>query len=150
MTPRVRPVDRSDASGWLAMRLALWPGGSRAEHAEDIDEFFAGRAREPLAVLIAEDEAGRSIGFAELSIRPQAEGCRTDRVAYLEGWFVAPEARRRGIGTALIRAAEAWARARGCKELASDTASDDAAGAGAHEGVGFVHAATVRCYRKDL
>jgi uncharacterized protein (TIGR02246 family) len=48
-------------------------------------------------VLLAEDAAG-ILGFAEVSIRPYAEGCSTDRVGYLEGWFVRPEARRRGVG----------------------------------------------------
>lgn len=34
---------------------------------------------------------------------------------------VAPPARRLGVGTALFRAAEAWAAARGCKELKAET-----------------------------
>ena len=34
---------------------------------------------------------------------------------------VAPEARGQGVGPALFRAAEAWARARGCRELKVET-----------------------------
>lgn len=36
---------------------------------------------------------------------------------------VAPEARGRGVGTALFRAAEAWAAARGCRHLKVETQS---------------------------
>ena len=104
----VRPAKQSDAAAWLQLRHALWPEGSEAEHRERIEQFFAGDAGEPLAVLLAEQGAGCAVGFAELSIRAYAEGCSSDRVAYLEGWFVAPTARGRGVGRALIAAAEEW------------------------------------------
>jgi aminoglycoside 6'-N-acetyltransferase I len=146
---RVRPVERSDAAAWLEMRQALWPV-SDGDHEREIEQFFSGRSREPLAVLIANDPTGGSVGVAELSIRPHAEGCRTDRVAYLEGWFVRPEARRRGVGRRLIEAAEEWARAQGCRELASDTQPDNTGSVAAHTAIGFEDAGVVQCYRKDL
>jgi aminoglycoside 6'-N-acetyltransferase I len=146
----VRPVERSDGRDWRRMRHALWPEGSESEHGEEIERFFAGHAEEPLAVLIAHDPGTGPVGFAELSIRPHAEGCRTDRVAYLEGWYVAPTARRRGVGSLLIREAEAWARAQGCVELASDSNAGNAASAAAHAAAGFEDAGLVRCFRKDV
>lgn len=96
------------------MRRAVWPHGSEAEHAEEIAKFFAGRAREPLAVLLATDAAGQALGFVELSIRSHAEGCESDQVAYLEGWYVVREARGRGVGRALESAADDWAPSQGC------------------------------------
>jgi aminoglycoside 6'-N-acetyltransferase I len=147
---RVRAAEPADAAAWLGLRHQLWPEGSEAEHRSEIERFFAGRAREPLAVLLAEDPAGRAIGLAELSIRGCAEGCRTERVAYLEGWFVEPGARTRGVGRALVAASEDWARAQGCTEFASDTQPDNLAGAAAHLALGFADAGVVRCFRKDL
>jgi aminoglycoside 6'-N-acetyltransferase I len=147
---RVRPIDRADASVWLSFRRALWPDASAEEHAAEIARFFAGRAPEPLAVLIAEDAAGEPVGFAELSIRPYAEGCRTDRVAFLEGWYVASAARRRGVGRELVAAAERWARGQGCTEFASDAELDNEASAAAHRALGFEEVASIRCFRKDL
>jgi aminoglycoside 6'-N-acetyltransferase I len=132
------------------MRYALWPEGSLEEHREEIGEFFAGAAREPLAVLIAEDAEGRALGFAELSIRACAEGCRTDRIGFLEGWFVVPEARRQGVGRLLVEGAEQWARAQGCVEFASDSLEANAASAAAHRALGFTDVGLIRCYRKDL
>ena len=90
------------------MREALWPSPARA-HAGEIERYFAGTWHEPIEVLIACDAQGAAIGVIELSIRAYAEGCATDRVAFVEGWYVEPTARMRGIGTALIRAAEEWA-----------------------------------------
>jgi aminoglycoside 6'-N-acetyltransferase I len=129
------------------MRTLLWPS-SAEEHANDIDRYFAGEARDPLAVLIAFDD--EAIGFIELSIRTYAEGCETDRVAFVEGWYVDPDARGTGVGAALIRAAEDWARSQGCTELASDTEADNASSAAVHRAVGFVETAVVRCFRKSL
>lgn len=146
----IRAVTAADAEGWLAMRLALWPEGSEAEHRRDIEQFLAGRAREPAAVLVAEDDGSRLIGFAELSIRAYAEGCRTQGVAYLEGWFVAAEARRQGVGRALVAAAEEWGRAQGCTEFASDADPDNSVSIAAHRAAGFEDAGLVRCFRKDL
>lgn len=146
----VRAVTPEDADAWLRMRVALWPHGSADEHRREIARFLAGQAPEPEAVLIAHDGPGQAVGFAELSIRAYAEGCRTSGVAYLEGWFVVPASRRRGIGRALIAAAEAWGRMRGCAEFASDAAPDNHASAAAHRAAGFEDAGLVRCFRKDL
>jgi aminoglycoside 6'-N-acetyltransferase I len=142
----IRAVNRGDRDSWLRMRDALWPS---SEHSDAIDRYFAGEAREPLEVLIAvnEDDA---IGFIELSIRPYAEGCENDRVAFVEGWYVDPDARGTGVGAALIRAAEEWARSQGCTEIASDTEADDVSSAAAHRAVGFEETAVVRCFRKSL
>ena len=146
----IRPARPEDARLWCEMRHALWPEGSAEEHAGEIEDFFAGRSREPLAVLVAEADPGQLVGFAELSIRPYAEGCATDRIGYLEGWYVVPEARRQGVGRALVEASEAWARAQGCTEFASDTEVDNEISAAAHRALGFAEAALIRCFRKDL
>jgi len=58
-------------------------------------------------------------------------------VAFLEGLYVMPEARRQGAARALIDAVRAWARDRGCKELASDTALDNVVSQAAHTRLGF-------------
>jgi aminoglycoside 6'-N-acetyltransferase I len=146
----IRAARPDDARLWRGMRHALWPEGSAEEHAGEIEDFFAGRSREPLAVLVAESIPGQLAGFAELSIRPYADGCKTDRVGYLEGWYVIPEAWRQGVGRALVEAAEAWARTQGCTEFASDTEAGNERSAAAHRALGFTEASLIRCFRKDL
>ncbi len=101
-------------------------------------------------MLLAEDGAGHALGMVELSIRPCAEGCHTNRVAYLEGWYVIPDARQGGVGRSLVETAETWARAQGCTEFASDTNSDNASSIAAHLALGFGDAGLVRCFKKDL
>lgn len=145
----VRAAQPEDHAAWLQMRCALWPEGSREEHAGEIAAFFADTALLPLAVLLA-FEGPEAVGFAELSIRSVVDACETDHVAYLEGWYVETASRRRGVGRTLVEAAEAWGREQGCTEFGSDTQIDNAASAAAHHALGFEETDQVRCFRKAL
>lgn len=93
---------------------------------------------------------GRLVGLAELSIRPCAEGCLTDRFGYLEGWWVDPGWRCRGVGRLLVEAVVVWARRQGCAEFASDTAVDNEVSQRAHRAVGFEEVGRTVCYRLTL
>lgn len=145
----VRPATPEDSAPWLKMRQALWPEGA-SDHPFEIASYFAGRLREPLQVLLAFDDTERPVGFVELNIRNSAEGCDTDQIAYLEGWYVVPEARQRGVGRALVQAAEQWAREEGCSEFASDTLVDNEISAAAHRALRFTEVVQIRCFRKSL
>lgn len=149
----IRPAVPADAVRWTEMRTALWPEQSSAGHAAEIAAYFAGTERavaDPEAVLVAEAPGRGVIGFAELTLRSHAESCTTSPVGFLEGWYVAPEYRGRGVGRALMAAAEAWARAQGCREFASDTELENMASVAAHRALGFEEVAVIRCFRKSL
>lgn len=145
----VRPPRPADAGAWLRMRQALWPDET-GSHAEEVKRYFAGELDMPLAVLLAVDQRDAAVGFVELSIRAYAEDCETNRVAYLEGWYVDPQFRRQRIGAALVAASEAWARAQGCTEFASDALLDNVQSAAAHLALGFVETVQIRCFKKTL
>jgi aminoglycoside 6'-N-acetyltransferase I len=145
----IRPVEPADAAVWERMRKTLWPDES-GSHATDIARFFSAQRKEPLEVLLACSDAGTPIGFVELSIRPYAEGCSSDRVAFVEGWYVEPDHRRRGVGAALIRAAEEWGRASKCPELGSDTQLWNESSIEAHKALGFEEVERLVAFRKAL
>src|SRR5260221_10595408 len=71
-------------------------------------------------------------------------------VGYVEGWFVAQEYRRQGVGAKLLAAAEDWARSHGCVEMASDTWIDNDVSQRAHEALGFEVVDRFVHYRKNL
>jgi aminoglycoside 6'-N-acetyltransferase I len=89
-------------------------------------------------------------GFVEVSIRDYAEGCDTNWIGYVEGWFVDPDTRRLGVGRALIAAAEAWALAQGCREMASDTELANTLSQEAHGRLGYTEVGRSVHFRKPL
>jgi aminoglycoside 6'-N-acetyltransferase I len=150
MSLSIRPAGGADTADWLRLRCALWPEQSPEEHRAEVAEFFAGGLAEPQAVWMARSATGEAVGFVELSIRAHAEGCERPNPAYVEGIYVVPEQRRSGVGRQLLAAADAWARSRGCSEIASDTAPDNTPSAGLHAAAGFQDAGLVRCWAKRL
>lgn len=138
-----QPVDYRE---WLRLRRALWPDIGPDEEAEAADWL----ARPDTITLVAARSGGGLAGFAEFGTRPWAEGCVSRPVAYLEGWYVDPDVRRRGIGAALIRAGEAWAGRMGLRELASDALIENTTSHHAHLALGFAEVERVVLYRKLL
>jgi aminoglycoside 6'-N-acetyltransferase I len=117
----IRPVTKQDAPVWEKLRQELWPDGA-ADHAPEIGDFFAGKLFEPVAVLVAETTVREIVGFAELSIRGDTPGREGKRVGYVEGLYVSPQVRHRGIAKRLLEAARAWASQQQCTAFASDRA----------------------------
>ena len=143
----VRPVETRDRAEWLRMRQILWTDDDNTFEV-DIETHFA-TPKPDVIVLVAED-AGKLIGFAEVGTRAYAEGCKTSPVGYLEGWFVEEHARGSGVGRALVRAAESWARTRGLTEFGSDTWLDNEASIQAHQALGFAVTERLVCFLKRL
>ena len=115
---------------------ALWPDCSPERHLLEIEQLTASEGGG--LVLVAVRERGGLCGFAELSIRhDHVDGASAVPVAYLEGWYVDPDVRGRGIGRQLLEAAEKWAADRGLKELASDAELHNERSIEAHVACGF-------------
>jgi aminoglycoside 6'-N-acetyltransferase I len=147
MSLTVRRVEPRDAAAWERMRTDLWPD---EDHSGEVRAFLEHGPQPSFeAVLIAERD-GAPVGFAELSIRASSPGCDTDRIAYLEGWYVSPQARASGVGRALVSAAEAWGIAQGCLEFASDVELENTVSQHAHEALGFTEVERVVFYMKPL
>ncbi|MFL5546208.1 MAG: aminoglycoside 6'-N-acetyltransferase [Gemmatimonadales bacterium] len=147
---RIRHARPDDARSWATLRNALWPDQPLQELLDEAEMFFSTGDGRLASVLVAEKAGEGLVGFAELSLRPYAEDCRTSPVAFLEGWYVTPSMRRQGVGRALVRAAEEWGRAQGCREFGSDTQFDNSTSIAAHLALGFEDAGALRSFRKDL
>jgi aminoglycoside 6'-N-acetyltransferase I len=93
----IRPVQASDATEWLRMRMALWPDSTPEKEADEIAHFLAVPPRPPLptlqAAFVCQHPEGGLCGLVEVSIQQQAPGCTTNRIGYLEAWYVDPDQR---------------------------------------------------------
>jgi aminoglycoside 6'-N-acetyltransferase I len=143
----VREAQIGDRAEWARMRKALWPGADADHDTETLRHFSI--ADESVRVFVAVDD-GTLIGFLELELRKYAPGCQSSPVPFIEGWYVERRARKRGVGRALVRAAEAWARDAGFEEIASDTEVANADGIAAHRALGYSETERVVCFRRSL
>ncbi|MFC0010706.1 aminoglycoside 6'-N-acetyltransferase [Devosia nitrariae] len=145
----ISPARATDHADWLAMRVALWPGGLDDEHGADI-EAYDEDAQSPIC-LIARNGAGVALGFAEAALRHDyVNGCKTSPVAFLEGIYVRPDTRGRGVARKLVAAVEAWAAGLGCTEFASDAALDNVQSHAMHKALGFTETQRVVYFRKSV
>jgi aminoglycoside 6'-N-acetyltransferase I len=144
----VRSYQPGDHAEWLRMRSALWPEITPNDEVADAAGWLA---RPDAVVLVAVRHDGFKLaGFAELGVRLYVDGCDTSPVANLEGWYVDPDIRRTGVGSALVRAGARWARARGYREFASNAPLDNHTSQLAHRALGFAEVERAIRYRKAL
>ncbi len=143
----VRPIGESDLEEWFRLRNLLWDETPESEHRAEMLDILD--HYETQQVFVAESD-GRLVGFLEASIRPFVEDCYTDRVGYLEGWYVEPSFRRKGVGAELVRSAERWARISGCAEMASDAELGNKISAAAHTKLGYEETSRLIHFRKEL
>lgn len=137
------------------MRNALWPESSAEEHAQELRRVLEGNpdlvSTMPFTILTAEASDGKLAGFLEASLRSHADGCDPARpVGYIEGWYVAEDYRRHGVGRKLFAEAESWARGHKCAEMASDALIENEISQQAHEALGYEVVDRCVHYRKSL
>jgi aminoglycoside 6'-N-acetyltransferase I len=138
-----------DQPGWLDFRLALWTDASADDHRGYMAISLAQPER--FLALMMYDEQRRPIGFIEGSIRGDyVNGTESSPVGFVEGVYVVPAMRRHGVARQLFDAIADWARARGCRELASDALIENETSQRAHKAMGFRETDRVVYFTKKL
>jgi aminoglycoside 6'-N-acetyltransferase I len=154
MKTTIRAARDRDERAIAEMQFLLWPDASPDELLHEVEGAIGGHTLGtlPEILLISESEEDGSLtGFVAAGLRSHADGCDPAHpVGYIEGWFVREPVRGGGIGKALMVAAEAWARAQGCREMASDALIDNLPSQQAHRALGFEVVDRCVHFRKSL
>mgnify|MGYP000623484300 CR=1 FL=1 len=124
-----------DVEDWAKLRRKLWHNCTAEQNEREIAAIQANP--NSYAVLVSPKADGGLQGFLEISIRSQAEGCKSKQIGYIEGVYVIPTARQKGVAKALIAAAEDWARQQGCREMATDVEVENLLSQYVHKRLGF-------------
>jgi len=152
---QIRPARACDLAKLARLREALWPQSPAEEHAQELRLLLGGKTdlvlTMPLTIFVAEASSGKLVGFVEVDLRSHADGCNPSQpVGYIEGWYLAEDYRRRGIGRELLAVAEDWARSHNCVEMASDALIDNNVSQRAHAALGYEVVDRCVHYRKSL
>ena len=147
MQTRIRPAALRDARAAVDLTAQL------AEHAHGhvdsgVEDRFCAMLELPqYAIFVAEDEDDEVVGLLSASQRWtlwHAGPC-----ALIEELVVDADARRHGVGRALIQAAVEWARAQGCSEVEVSTDQDNADAQAFYRRLGFESEALLLEYELD-
>ena len=120
-----------DLKPGVNMRHALW--GGDPDQLESEAHGILSSATDNC--FLANTDSGQYMGFIEVSLRHT----QNHTYGYIEGWYVAPELRRHGIGSALVDQAEQWLLHNSIETIFSDTdKSSDPVSLPAHAHSGYI------------
>jgi len=134
------PVTKENETSWAELCVELWEELTvdsviRMSHEGLFKNEF----------LYFEDD--KPAAFLSLSLRSDyVEGTKSRLTGYIEGLYVRPEFRRKGIAEKFVKYAKEWSEGFGCTELASDCTIDNEASQAFHKYMGFTETNRIVCY----
>ncbi|MBY6035823.1 GNAT family N-acetyltransferase [Fictibacillus nanhaiensis] len=91
------------------------------------------------------------IGFIHVSIRSDyVEGAISNPTGFVEGVYVRPDLRRKGVSKKLLKEGEEWLKTKGCKQIGSDIELENEASYKFHTNVGFKEVNRIIAFIKDI
>lgn len=143
----IKKAKKADSTILAELALQMWHDHTLSSLRE---EFEALTEAEDSACFI--QYADKSpVGFAQCQLRRDyVEGTDTSPVGYLEGIFVLPQYRNRGVAAELLACCEAWAKEKNCTEFASDCELENVDSLKFHLAMGFEEANRIICFKKKI
>lgn len=100
---------------------------------------------------LAKNEEHKAIGFINVSIRRDyVEGADHSPTGYLEGIYVEPEYRNKGVAKAMLQLGETWLWQHHCTQIGSDTWLRNKVSQAFHKRLGFREEEILVHFLKDI
>jgi len=145
----IRVVAPGEWAAWRELRLRALVDSPDAfgetlegAHARDEAAWISATAVDAARVVLVAERAGTRIGMAVARVAPD-----DTRRAHLSAMWVAPEARRTGVGRALVDAAMRWARFAGAGTLVLKVTERAPDAASLYRALGFADTGTLEAAR---
>jgi len=129
-------ISKEDYNEWLELGVALWPDYKNKK--DELEKEFNDILESSKKTAFLCKNENESIAFVNLSIRSDyVQGSSKSPVGYVEGIYVDPKYRKKGLAKELIKIAEQWSLKNGCKELGSDAELENINSQKFHKNLGF-------------
>lgn len=143
----IRKATILDLYAVTKLAILLWPDNEYEELQEEIKNILLNKE----AVFFLYFDNDIHAGFAQCQLRHDyVEGTDSSPVGYLEGVFVTPNYRNKGIATELLKQCELWSKENGCIEFASDCEITNTESYAFHMKYGFSEANRIICFNKKI
>lgn len=127
--------EKPDFPSLLEMSLKLWTDFDKSKLEELLRQSSESKKTK---IIIAKNLAKKEVGFSIFSIKTDyVEGADKSPTGYLEGIYVKPENRKKGIAKEFIELGEKWCKENGCTQIGSDTWLTDKESREFHKKIGF-------------
>lgn len=143
----IKTLNEISQTDWFELRDLLWPNHDPMELKKEMLEIE--EKADQMPVFFAYDQEVMC-GFMECSLKEEAPGCHSNRILYIEGWYVRDNYRQKGVGRKLFEHASQWGKSHGCIEMASDTNENYPISPIAHKKIGFLESSIPFYYYKKL
>ncbi|HAM81907.1 aminoglycoside 6'-N-acetyltransferase [Ornithinibacillus bavariensis] len=138
---------KKQLDGLTKLAMELWPGHDFMEFKQEFEEMLQ-TDKDRFLLYVVDGEA---VAFMHLSIRTEyVEGADSSPTGYIEGVYVSPSYRRRGISTKLFHEGKKWLVEHGCKQVGSDMEIDNKDSYPFHISLGFQEAGRLITFIRDL
>jgi len=138
------PVTSENENEWAELCIALWSNNTTDDM---LEELHSGKLPSEYLYMVE----SKAVAFISLSLRTDyVEGTDSSPMGYLEGIYVNPNFRGRGIAEKLVEFATEWSISKGCTELASDCELDNEDSRLFHGKIGFEEANRIICFTMNL
>ncbi|PWS26147.1 GNAT family N-acetyltransferase [Pedobacter yonginense] len=125
-----------DSEPLLKMGIKLWKDYTEPELKKQLQNVFLSDNQR---ILLAKNPKGIAVGFSIFSIRQDyVEGAEKTPTGYLEGIYVEPEFRKKGIAKKFLQIGEEWLKVNNCTQIGSDTWLNDKESRKFHKKIGFL------------
>jgi len=123
----IREVADTDRREWYLMRAQVWPDTTDARHTLEMEGYLdMAREGNDYRVFVADAGDGKLVGLVEFSIGVAENADAEIKFGKIEGLHVANDcAAAAEVLKQLILTAEDWTREQECREIWSDTKSDN-------------------------
>lgn len=129
-------ISKEDFNEWLELGVALWPNYKNKK--DELKQKFNDILESSKETAFLYKDGKESIAFINISIRSDyVQGSNTSSVGYIEGIYVDPKYRKKGLAKELIKIAEQWLLKNGCKEVGSDAELENIDSQKFHKNLGF-------------
>jgi len=130
-----------------AMFVEMWPDESKEDHQVYVNDVLQ---KDNQHAILSKRNTDYT-GFIYLSLRSDfVPGATAYPVAYIEGIFIRPPYRKKGLATQLVQLGEKWGREHGSRQLASDVEISNVISQDFHQAMGFEEEDRVITYIKDI
>lgn len=140
-------IDKKAFPLWRQMRREIYPILDPEYDKHEIEQIAASAIW--FCYFLADND-GEVIGLVELSSRNIVDGCLSSPVAYLEGFYLKPACRGKGLGRRAMQLIIEWCREKGFSELATDAELENTRAQNFYRKLGFEETDRVVEFRIQL